>query len=70
MRGFFIGKISYGILTIYCRKLRRARRCAMLVTGKIGKGGEGMKKEGKRITRWKTGTTKMQGAAYLREMAE
>ncbi|MBQ2924857.1 MAG: DUF2812 domain-containing protein, partial [Anaerotignum sp.] len=29
-----------------------------------------MKKEGKRITRWKTGITKMQGAAYLREMAE
>lgn len=29
-----------------------------------------MKKEGKRITRWKTGTTKLQGAAYLREMAE
>ena len=29
-----------------------------------------MKKEGKRITRWKTGTTKIQGAAYLREMAE
>ncbi len=29
-----------------------------------------MKKEGKRITRWKTGATKLQGAAYLREMAE
>ena len=34
------------------------------------KGGEGMKKEGKHITRWKTGATKLQGAAYLREMAE
>ena len=29
-----------------------------------------MKKEGKHITRWKTGTTKLQGAAYLKEMAE
>ena len=29
-----------------------------------------MKKEGKHITRWKTGATKLQGAAYLREMAE
>lgn len=29
-----------------------------------------MEKEGKRITRWKTGATKLQGAAYLREMAE
>ena len=34
------------------------------------KGGDGMEKEGKRITRFKTGTTKLQGAAYLREMAE
>ena len=29
-----------------------------------------MKKEGKRITRWKTGATKLQGTTYLREMAE
>ena len=29
-----------------------------------------MKKEGKHITRWKTGATKLQGAAYLQEMAE
>jgi len=29
-----------------------------------------MKKDGKRMTRWKTGATKLQGAAYLREMAE
>lgn len=29
-----------------------------------------MKKDGKRITRWKTGATKLQGAAYLKEMAE
>lgn len=29
-----------------------------------------MKKDGKHITRWKTGATKLQGAAYLREMAE
>ena len=29
-----------------------------------------MKKEGKHITRWKTGATKLQGAAYLKEMAE
>ena len=29
-----------------------------------------MKKEGKHITRWKTGATKLQGAAFLREMAE
>ena len=33
-------------------------------------GGEGMKKEGKRIKRWRTGATKLQGAAYLRDMAE
>ena len=29
-----------------------------------------MKKDGKRITRFKTGATKLQGASYLREMAE
>ena len=29
-----------------------------------------MKKEGKYITRWKTGANKLQGAAYLRDMAE
>lgn len=29
-----------------------------------------MKKDGKHITRWKTGATKLQGAAYLKEMAE
>ena len=29
-----------------------------------------MEKKGKQITRWKTGATKLQGAAYLREMAE
>jgi hypothetical protein len=29
-----------------------------------------MKKKGKHITRWKTGATKLQGAAYLKEMAE
>ena len=29
-----------------------------------------MKKDGKHITRWKTGATKLQGAAYLQEMAE
>ena len=29
-----------------------------------------MKKEGKHITRWKTGATKLQGTAYLKEMAE
>ena len=29
-----------------------------------------MKQKGKHITRWKTGATKLQGAAYLKEMAE
>lgn len=29
-----------------------------------------MEKEGKRIRRWRTGISKLQGAAYLREMAE
>ena len=29
-----------------------------------------MEKEGKRIRRWRTGKSKLQGAAYLREMAE
>lgn len=33
-------------------------------------GGEGMEKDGKRIKRWRTGATKLQGAAYLRDMAE
>ncbi len=29
-----------------------------------------MKKEGKRVIRWRTATTKLEGAAYLQEMAE